>query len=308
MTAPRVLFAGMNFLFSTRALRALRRHVQLVGIIETVVPRNRSPDPAAFTSPLRSFARRTRIPHFLFTAAGPRPFDFIRACKPDVLVVAAMSQILRLSEISAAPLGAVNLHPSLLPLYRGPEPLFWHFRHMRSDAGVTVHRIDPGIDTGDILLQQSLPISLGESHRSLLRRTALAGGPLLLQAIQQIAANRAAPRPQPADSGLFYARHPAPADRTPDWHNWSLQHTWHFLRGVQDDFRSIPLAPPLQGRWRILTMHHQCTSAPPGTLVPDPKCPHLVHPEGIIRLQHVPPQHFLRRWAGICKRKLLDGA
>src|SRR5262245_52152239 len=142
----RVVFLGMNSLFTLVPLRAVERRCRLVGIVEA------APTDAP-VSHLEHFARRRRLPHFTLKRGGPRATEFLHALHPDIMCVASFSQLLRPEEFQIPPLGTINLHPSALPKYRGPNPYFWQHHEMDLDGAVTIHLVDEGIDTGDILLQ-----------------------------------------------------------------------------------------------------------------------------------------------------------
>lgn len=114
----------------------------------------------------------------------------------DLIAVAAFSRILKKVIIAAPPLGCLNVHPSLLPKYRGPNPMYWVLANRESVTGVTIHYIDEGVDTGPILLQRELPISPGEGEASLLRRCARLAAELLPVAVSQVANGHAMPRVQ----------------------------------------------------------------------------------------------------------------
>src|SRR5262249_33728001 len=118
MSDLRVVFLGMNSLFTLVPLRAVERQYRLRGIVEA--------DPTRATDTqsahLEHFARRRRLPHFVLTRGGPRATEFLHAVRPDIMCVASFSQLLRPEEFRIPPLGAINLHPSALPKYRGPNP------------------------------------------------------------------------------------------------------------------------------------------------------------------------------------------
>src|SRR5205823_3279104 len=83
--------------------------------------------------------------------------------------------------------GCLNVHPSLLPAHRGPAPLFWTFRHGDPLAGLTVHWMDEGIDTGDIALQEEIPVAEGTSGLDLQRECLERGARLLVEVVQAVA-------------------------------------------------------------------------------------------------------------------------
>lgn len=113
-----------------------------------------------------------------------RPFvDEARALAPDLLVIASYGKILPQALLDIAPLGAFNVHPSLLPLYRGATPLPSAIRDGRGETGVTIIAMDAGMDTGDMLVQERTPLGADETGGALHDRLALRGAALLIDAI-----------------------------------------------------------------------------------------------------------------------------
>jgi len=128
----------------------------------------------------------------------------VRRLAPDVIAIANFSQILKPSVIAIPPRGCVNLHPSLLPRYRGPNPFYWVLRNGERTTGVTVHYVDAGIDSGDIIAQDELPIGMHDSEVTLRDRAAAVGARLLVDALGQIAAGTAPRLPQNG-GGTYYS-------------------------------------------------------------------------------------------------------
>jgi methionyl-tRNA formyltransferase len=93
-------------------------------------------------------------------------------------------------------LGCINVHPSLLPRWRGPEPIFWTFKAGDPETGVTVHHIDGGFDTGPILRQEKVSIPSGIDGLSLERQLATVGGRLLVDSIAGLANETLVTEPQ----------------------------------------------------------------------------------------------------------------
>ena len=81
--------------------------------------------------------------------------------QPDIILVSCYARLIPQSVFSLANVGAFNLHPSLLPLFRGPTPLFWQFREGISDFGVTLHRMNSEFDTGNIISQKNVEMTDG---------------------------------------------------------------------------------------------------------------------------------------------------
>jgi methionyl-tRNA formyltransferase len=204
-----------------------------------------------------------------------RPFAAdLRALQPNLCVVASYGRIVPQELLDAAPLW-LNVHPSLLPLYRGATPIQTALRDGRAETGVTIIVMDAGMDTGDIVVQTPpLPIdaltTYGELHDGLAKIAA----DLLMEAIDAAAAGRLARSPQ-NHAAATLTRPWTKADETVDLATASAQR-------VVDTVRALAPRPGLQssnigiGPFRIVRAHVSDISplvdgadAPPGTLVAD---------------------------------------
>ncbi|HEY7356148.1 MAG TPA: methionyl-tRNA formyltransferase, partial [Ktedonobacterales bacterium] len=115
----------------------------------------------------------------------------LAAFQPDVICVACWPRRLPRALLALPSLGCLNLHPSLLPAYRGPSPGFWVLRNGERSTGATIHLMDAHLDTGDILLQEAFEIPDGISSAALEQRCAEVGAPLLARAARELAARTA---------------------------------------------------------------------------------------------------------------------
>jgi methionyl-tRNA formyltransferase len=119
--------------------------------------------------------------------------------RPDVLVVTAYGRILGPDLLTLAPLGAINVHASILPRWRGAAPIQWAVASGDAETGVTIMQMDAGLDTGDLLLVRTLSIGLEETAAELSPRLAALGGAALLEALPLLAAGALVPvRQDPA--------------------------------------------------------------------------------------------------------------
>jgi methionyl-tRNA formyltransferase len=127
----------------------------------------------------------------------------IRARAPELLVVVAYGQILPKSLLEVAPGGAINVHASLLPRYRGAAPIQWAVARGETETGVTTMQLDEGLDTGPILLQSATPIAPEETAAELQPRLAALGAALLVETLRGLAAGSVGAKPQdPASASL----------------------------------------------------------------------------------------------------------
>jgi methionyl-tRNA formyltransferase len=119
-----------------------------------------------------------------------------RDLAPELVVVVAFGQILPGEMITHPKFGCINVHPSLLPKYRGAAPIQWSLIRGETTTGMTIMRLDEGVDSGDILLQEPVPIAPEENFESLHDRLAVLGAEMLFQTIGMIADQSIRPIPQ----------------------------------------------------------------------------------------------------------------
>lgn len=122
----------------------------------------------------------------------------LAAMTPEAIVVAAYGRILGKDLLTLAPHGALNVHGSLLPRYRGAAPIQWAVANGDAETGVTLMQMDEGLDTGDVLLQRALPISPTDTAETLSPRLAALGGEALVEALSLLAAGQLTPVRQDA--------------------------------------------------------------------------------------------------------------
>ncbi len=122
--------------------------------------------------------------------------ETLRQAAADVFGVASYGKIVPQAILDLAPRGALNVHPSLLPLYRGATPLQTQLRDGVTDGGVTIILMDAGMDTGDIVLQERTAIGAHETYGDLHDRLAVVGAALLARACAALASGTLTRRPQ----------------------------------------------------------------------------------------------------------------
>ncbi len=120
----------------------------------------------------------------------------LREKAPDIIVVAAFGQILPKEILELPKYGCVNVHASLLPKYRGASPIQWAVLSGEKESGVTIMRMDEGLDTGDIISQKSIPLAPDETAGSLFEKLAELGARLLLETLPSIEGGSATYTPQ----------------------------------------------------------------------------------------------------------------
>lgn len=158
-------------------------------------PRGRSGQPAF--PPVKEAAVALGIPVYQpVKIREPEYLDIIRELKPDVAVVVAFGQILPQTLLDIPTYGCINVHASLLPMYRGAAPIQWSIINGDAQTGVTIQQMDAGLDTGDILMTKVIDIAPEETSESLFNKLSLLGGPMVLDVLQQMEAGTTNPVPQ----------------------------------------------------------------------------------------------------------------
>jgi len=151
--------------------------------------------------------------------------------RPELIVVAAFGQILPPAILDLPPLGCVNVHPSLLPKYRGSAPFQWAIIKGETRTGVSVYRMDQGMDTGPLLLTREVEIAEAETAEELGKRLAEVGGELVIEAIKGLKQGTLKPRPQD-EQGASYAPLFKKADGLIPWQEDAAQ-IRNRIRGMQ---------------------------------------------------------------------------
>ncbi len=220
----RVIFAGTPE-FARVALERLHACGHTIELVLTQPDRPAGRGMKLQASPVKRFAQEHAIavaqPRSL-RLDGKYPEDAqaartaIHSAKADVMVVAAYGLILPQWALDAPRLGCLNVHASLLPRWRGAAPIHRAIEAGDAQTGVTIMQMDAGLDTGDMLLCESLPIAADDSTASLHDKLAALGGRLIVQALEQATRGQLTPQPQP-QSGVCYAHKIEKAEASIDW-------------------------------------------------------------------------------------------
>jgi methionyl-tRNA formyltransferase len=164
----------------------------------------------------------------------------LRRLRPDVIVAACFPWRLPGSVLELPPLGCLNIHPSLLPRGRGPDPVFWTYRRGERQTGVTVHLMDAGFDTGPILAQQRAELPVGGRAPELERALMAQGGMLLADVLPGWASAAIVPTPQDERQ--------ATAAPVPTAAEFELQTSWSAAQAFTFAYGVAPLNGPLAVR------------------------------------------------------------
>ena len=227
MASPRILYFGTQGSFSLPPLLALLRAEQrVVGVVIPDIARQSAPSadiinllPTTSNDTIIARAHTHAIPVWSLSNL-PTTLEF------ELLIVACFPRCLPQSLLNRATIAALNMHPSRLPAYRGPAPLFWQLRNGLREIDVTLHHMTSCIDAGDIVTQTGVALPVGISGSAADELLAGAGAEMLLTAIRS---GGFTGRPQRGEES--YQSWP----RAEDWcvsTSWPVLRAFNFMRGA----------------------------------------------------------------------------
>jgi methionyl-tRNA formyltransferase len=217
MTTLRIVFMGTAEL-SCAILEALARDPQFqVTAVVTQPDKPKGRQLKAQPSPVKALASQSNLPVLQPLKAREETFTgALRELKPDLIVVAAYGQILPRSILDLPRHGCLNVHTSLLPKYRGAAPIQWAIANGETETGVTIMKMDAGLDTGPIVSQRRTAIRPEDDSAALHNRLAQLGAELLVETIPDYVTAKIQPAPQPAE-GVSLAPKIKKEDGRIDW-------------------------------------------------------------------------------------------
>ncbi len=174
-------------------------------------------------SPVKVEAERHQLPVYQpQRMRDPAVADVIAAYEPDLIVTAAYGQILPRSVLTIPRLGCINIHGSLLPLYRGGAPIQYAIMKGEKITGITIMYMAEGLDTGDMISRIEIPIEDEDDAGSMFDKLSVVGASLLKQTLPDLIAGRCLATPQ-NDIEATYARVISRADEMLNWSDSSIQ-------------------------------------------------------------------------------------
>ena len=212
----RLVFAGTPE-FAERSLAGLLAAGHQVALVLTQPdrPSGRGMRPAH--SAVKRLALERELEVFQpATLKDPASLSRIVAARPQVLVVAAYGLLLPPPVLDCAPLGALNVHASLLPRWRGAAPIQRAILAGDRESGITIMKMDAGLDSGPMLARHAIPITDNDDAGTLLDRLAVLGAEMIVAALADVESGRAAYTPQPI-TGVTYARKIDKSESILDW-------------------------------------------------------------------------------------------
>ena len=199
----KILFVGTSA-FAVPGLEALARESHHVPLVVTQPDKPSGRGRRLSPPPVKMAAQQLNIAVTQPVSIREQSFiDEIRNLSPDLMVVVSYGKILPGALLQVPRLGAINIHPSLLPAYRGPSPIQWAVVNMEPVTGVTSIFMDEGMDSGDIILAEKTNVAPGETAETLHDRLAVMGADVLKKSVRLVASGEARPVPQDASRVTF---------------------------------------------------------------------------------------------------------
>ncbi|HKV47960.1 MAG TPA: methionyl-tRNA formyltransferase [Candidatus Acidoferrales bacterium] len=230
--ALRIVFCGTPA-FAVPALDHLiaQPDIRVEGVV-TQPDRPRGRGNEISVSPVKAAALAAGIDVFQpEKVRAPESVAYFERVAPDCVVIIAYGQIIPAKLIAIPRLGWINVHASLLPKYRGAAPINWAIINGETVTGLTTMQIDPGLDTGPMLLKTELSIGPDETAPELSVRLAQAGAPLIVETLRLVEAGEITPEPQD-NSQATLAPPLEKSDGAIDW-QLSAQFIYNRIRGLQ---------------------------------------------------------------------------
>jgi len=231
MTPLRIVFMGTPALAAT-VLDALLADSKFdaVGVV-TQPDQPKGRELKLHPSPVKELAMAKALPLLQpARAKDPQFIEQVCALQPDLIAVAAYGQILPQALLNVPKFGCLNVHTSLLPKYRGAAPIQWAILNGDAETGVTIMKMDAGLDTGDILSEEQTMIRDDDTAQTLHDRLAQIGGGLLVRTIPDYVSGKIVSQPQPKE-GATYARKITKEDGKLDWSH-PARVLWNRVRGL----------------------------------------------------------------------------
>jgi methionyl-tRNA formyltransferase len=251
----RVIFCGTHCAFSTAPLRLLIEAGH--DLCAIVIPSDQAIGgrPIAPLSPpqltaiplveststpsIVSLAWERQIPVYQVSRlAAAETLEAFEQWQAAVACVACFPKRFPAAVLNVPRWGFLNIHPSLLPHYRGPHPLFWMLRHGDRRFGVTIHFMDEHWDSGDIAAQAEVDLPDGITGEEADSTLSQYGAELLLDVLDQLEKDRLTRRAQPPDGSYFSTPHAADFEIET---TWSAQRAFNFMRGTAEWQRPYPI-------------------------------------------------------------------
>ncbi|QLL05818.1 methionyl-tRNA formyltransferase [Mycobacterium vicinigordonae] len=226
----------VSFGFQTWGHKTLQSLIELGHDVVLAVthPASAESYKAIWSASVEELAREHGIRVHVTTRADAETIDIVKRAEPDVIVVNSWYSWMPPELYTMPPHGTLNLHDSLLPKFTGFSPVLWALISGETEFGLTVHRMDEGLDTGDILVQRSLPIGPDDTGTELVVKGMELIPGVLREALDALHTGTAVWRPQnKAERTYFHKR--SERDSLIDW-SWPAEDLERFVRALSDPY------------------------------------------------------------------------
>jgi methionyl-tRNA formyltransferase len=201
-----VFFGNSEAAFSNRHFAALLTSpCDIVAVVDVPPTRRTSTNSAVAATNFIETARARGIP--VYEPGSPNTPDFIAAMRrtePDIFLAVGYTNLLKAQLLGVPRLLAANFHASLLPAYRGKHPLYWALQNGERWVGLTVHVMDQGLDTGDIVYQVREAVLPGDTVADLYERIMVQSVPLIGRLLAEAETGTLTHRPQGTEGASYY--------------------------------------------------------------------------------------------------------
>jgi methionyl-tRNA formyltransferase len=237
----RIIFLGTPA-FALPSLKAILDAGEEVAAVVTQPDRPRGRGQQISPSPVKELATARGLPVLQpQRLKDPALLRTLADLRPELMIVVAYGRILTPESLALPAVGFLNVHASLLPAYRGAAPINWALIRGEMETGVTVQWVKYEVDTGDIFLQERVPIEEEDTAGTLAVNLAQRGAALLVKALEMLRQGQAIRLPQ-SEAGVSYA---PPLTKEMRWINWQLP-----APQVAGWIRGLDPRPGAQTRWR----------------------------------------------------------
>ncbi|HEU0001093.1 MAG TPA: methionyl-tRNA formyltransferase [Ktedonobacteraceae bacterium] len=278
--APRAIFLGMAGNFSPPSLLSLLDSgVDVCAVVLPARDRHttqqvlRSLEPPLQARPLlpvlqsslhtsiTNIAWKRNIPVWeVASMSASETINLFTQYQPDIMCVACFSRYIPRTILAIPRLGCLNVHPSLLPANRGPNPLFWTFHDGHHETGVTIHMMDEGLDTGPIVAQERVTVPDGITYAQLEAECATLGGKLLARSLWQLYHGTATLTSQ-NEAKSSYLPMPTGKDYVVVANEWEARRVYNFIRGVGSARVPITILTEDQSIQVVNVISYSCDNA-----------------------------------------------
>lgn len=238
----RVVFFGTHSVFSHAVMEALiNREANIVCVVVPGIEPNSELETIGGihivqntnhnTVERLALERHIPIIYVQDTTLGQLQFN-LQKHQPDYVLVACFPFKLPTSVWQLPKIAALNLHPSMLPAYRGPQPIFWQLKNGEAKTGVSLHLLSDEIDTGDIVIQSEVNLRPGMRGRAIETKLGEFGAKLFLEALRLYQLNNVTIQPQSWVQASYM-----PEPKFEDFElstNWSARRAFMFMRGTEE--------------------------------------------------------------------------